>query len=1121
MSATRYEIVGTVASGDFATVYRARDRELGREVAVKQIHQQFLSDPRQLERYWREAQLLASLQHPHILTIYDVVRPRGWLILELMQGNLQRSAETGPIDLDYLRVVLSSCLGALGFLHTNGIIHGDIKPSNILVNPQNIVKLGDFGLARRASSEQGSLLKGTTKYMAPELVANQFGPIGPASDLYSLGFSAYELLCGPQFESLFPGLATYGRDRQIAWLMWHAAPDRNLPEIHKVLQGVPPDLAHVIQRLVAKDQTQRYRSAQEVLHELHAPPAAVVPPPKPDEQPDPAAAEEARKKRLMRIAAAVAMACSLVLSVAMLLPSKEPPPAEVAAGVQPTSGTIRNVYPDDRSLVLESGKDGEPREILVKPGDEFYVNDKKVLLRDLAPGDRAEVEILRNEAGGKVTIVRATRPEIARGRIESVEPDSGTVSVNVDQRDQPLVVRVPASVKITFNGKDQLNGKPVALADIEPDDRAVVAHLGEETGRVATELAVERVVTAEGVLRDLNVAKRTLTFATGDGDAASVVNMPIAPDCEVTINDLRFLNQQMLKPGDLKPGDQVSIAHDTQIVRVDAYRVLGQAGVVQSVEESTRTLQVQLESEQAVGTFLVGTDAKITLGGEPVELADLRAGDHIDLTHDSPDAKNPRILSIAARRPADPSRWAVIVGVQDYDDQSLSRLEHTLADAKLVEEMLVKRHRVPKDQALLLTDPSLVRLEQAAANFLERLEADDEVVVYFAGHAYQNEEGKVFLAPKNFDFRRMATTGMALQNLVDQLEQCKAREKLLLLDACHTGAGEDLARQPSAAEMLETLDAPAGRAALRSVMAIAGSSAGQRGQILADRQHGLFASSLAEAFSGRGDVNRDNRMEPTELYTYVNQAMAAAGTSPSQTQTPKLFLPDARPARLTEEAKSAIRRLAAYLPQDRIDMAAVRADYEAAEQVSGKEIEPRLLYGLLLMKARQREEAIRHFQQIKLAHPGLHLPSQAIAWLDFDRRSYQDGVEELAELMKRLPRPKKADEFYPEDVQQIARWVGQMREFAAGAADELRRPPETTLAQLDGVVAALGGELAQWYEQGRSLSRDVMHEFDRKMTESRDDATLSRLRVERRQIAHYAAFPFDSATRRILSGFDM
>ena len=105
-------------------------------MAVKQIHAQYLADPRQLARYWQEAQLLASLQHPNILTIYDVVRPRGWLILELMRSSLKPAAEGEPMDLDQLRAVLVNCLGGLAFLHSNKVIHGDIKPSNILVGPR-------------------------------------------------------------------------------------------------------------------------------------------------------------------------------------------------------------------------------------------------------------------------------------------------------------------------------------------------------------------------------------------------------------------------------------------------------------------------------------------------------------------------------------------------------------------------------------------------------------------------------------------------------------------------------------------------------------------------------------------------------------------------------------------------------------------------------------------------------------------------------------------------------------------------------------------------------------------------------------------------------------------------
>src|SRR5688572_15039623 len=141
----RYELQGLIGNGDFAAVYRARDRELGRDVAIKQVHGQYMNDPRRLERFWREAQLLATLAHPHILTIYDVVRPRGWLVLELMQGTLLDACKGEPIDLELLRSALTGSLQALSLLHANKVIHGDIKPTNLLLDKLGRVKIGDFG----------------------------------------------------------------------------------------------------------------------------------------------------------------------------------------------------------------------------------------------------------------------------------------------------------------------------------------------------------------------------------------------------------------------------------------------------------------------------------------------------------------------------------------------------------------------------------------------------------------------------------------------------------------------------------------------------------------------------------------------------------------------------------------------------------------------------------------------------------------------------------------------------------------------------------------------------------------------------------------------------------------
>ena len=1119
----RYEIVDTIATGDFATVYRARDRELGREVAVKQIHQQFLSDPRQLERYWHEAQLLASLQHPNILTIYDIVRSRGWLILELMRGSLQQSARGSAVDLDFLRTALIGCLDALKFLHTNGVIHGDVKPSNMLVDLQHRVKLGDFGLARRVSSSEGSLLKGTTKYMAPELVTNQFGPVGPASDLYSLGFSAYELMCGPRFDSLFPGLTTLGRDEQIAWLMWHAAADRKLPQIARVLEGVPEDLARVVQRLVTKDQARRYASADDVLRDLRPRAGTDLPPAgsREDAEAEAAKAEKAKRKRNLRIGAIFAVACSAMLCLFMLLPGgpKKAPQEEP----KPTQGVVRNIYPDERKLVLQLSDDDSPREISVKPRDRIFINDNKRLLRDLQPGDRVKIELDRDEQGRQITNILASRPATHKGRIGSVEPDEGQFTMTIDQGEdeaKELLVRVPNSVKIVFNGKKQIDGKPVRLADLRIDDRVVVEHIGEEAGRRAIALNVERVVTFEGILRDVDATAGQLTIARGKGDDAKLVSLPLAPKCEITINQRRFMDQKMLKPADLKPGDTVSVAHDTRVVRVDAYRVLGQGGVVRRIQYDSGILEVMLDGRKKPTTLLAAAQCAITLGGDPVKLVDLRVGDIVDVTHDSPDATVPQALTISARRPPDAERWAILVGIGDYEDRSLSRLKYAVADAGRLRDVLVKRYRVPPEQTLLLRDESLVRLEQGILGLLGRIDAAGKVIVYFAGHAYKDDKGEIYLAPKNFDLKRIAGSGLSLQWLVDRFEECPAGEKLLLLDCSHAGEGADPKLQPSTAEMIRSLKTLPDRSPLRTVTAVASCAEGQRGQDWPAKKHGVFAECLAEGYSGPGDKNRDNRLEATELFTFLQQAMTSAEAETGQSQTPVLFLPDARPPRLSEDAKKAIRKLAPFLHHDRVDTAAASAQYAAANQLAGKELEPKLLYGLVLLKSRQRHEAEKHFEEMKAEHPDLLLPLEGLVWLRFSKRSYQSGVEELAELVRRIPQPDGSTDEYPKHLEDVFGWVGQLREFAHAAAQQGWPTPEETLQKLDAAVAAHGPDAEQLYRQGRNQSRDVVQRFDALIGEAKSDATASKLRVQRRQLVHYASFPFDQSAQRIMDGLD-
>jgi eukaryotic-like serine/threonine-protein kinase len=1125
-SASRYEIVDTIASGDFAVVYRARDRGLGREVAIKQIHQQYLTDERQLARYWQEARVLASLQHPNILTIYDVVRPRGWLIVELMRASLKPATEGEGIDLDFLRIVLTSCLSALQFLHSKGVIHGDIKPSNILVDSQGRVKLGDFGLARRASDEGGSLLKGTTKYMAPELLSDQFGAVGPASDLYSLGFSAYELICGTQFEALFPGLSSYGRDKQIAWMMWHAAPDRAMPQISRVLEGVPDDLARVIQRLVIKDQSQRYQSARDALRDLQASPVTAGLPfsDEADAAAEAAKAQAAKHKRRMRRVAVTASVCSLLLCVAMYFWFNQPP-QKVPGLPPPLRGVVTHVYLDEAIVTIAQADDGKPKEIKLDRNSRIYVNDVPCLLRDLLPHDQLVVTD-RMESGRKSKELRAFRPETAAGEIKEVKPEEGRLTLSVVQEDgkiKEMVFAVPQDLKITFNGQAELDGQPVKLSDVQNGDRAVVHHLGKETGREATELSIERLVTVDGKIVEVkgDAAKNEQTLTLMTAVDKPLIQLPFAPDCEVAINDQRLANDQVLKPGDLKPGDQATVAHDSRVVKVSAHRIIRDTGAIERVEAGA--LNVLCQPENKSTRYNIVAKCQITFNGEPAKLTDLRAGDIVDITHLSIDGRNPEALSVAARRPANPARWAVVVGVQNYDSRSVTRPAFSVEDAKLLQTMLVGRYQVPPGQMLLLTDENRARLEQSLPAYLGRIGPEGSLLFFFTGRAYKADDGKVYLALRDIDLGRISETGLALQWLVDTLEKCPAKDKLLVLDCSHAGVGADLAMEPSPAEMLQSLDHLPGRRPLRTIWAIASCKAGQRSVDLSEKRHGLFGSLLAEGYAGTADKNRDNQVEPTELFGYLQDQMAAMGGQRKVSQTPELMSPDDRPVRLSPEAKVAIRKLASYVGQTRIKNAEAEADRDAAFHASGEEPEPQLLWGLVVMKSgehdpKQRDKAAEYFEKLKTKYPNSLLPLQTIAWLKFGKRVYQSGVDELTELVSKLPKPKKPNEPYAEADLQVFYWVGRLREFAAIIPDT--KPSPDSLDALDAAVGQHGPDAQKSYEEGRAKTRNVRDQIQKQIAEAKAEADAVMLKATSHNVDKYVQFPDKQAVQRILGGLD-
>ncbi len=642
----RYQLLDKIASGSFATVYRGRDLELGREVAIKQIHDQFLADPQQLERYWGEAQLLASFQHPNIVTIYDIVRERGWLILELMQTDLSKIAGRKQMPLESLRTTLAHCLRALKFLHAHGIVHGDIKPSNMMIDRRKRVKIGDFGLARRVSNEEGSLIKGTTKYMAPEVVSDEFGEVGPASDLYSLGFAAYELMCGENFEELFPGLNAFGRDRQMAWMMWHAAPDRRLPEIQRVLADVPEDLARTIQKLTAKSQAARYKSADEALSDLNIDIKLVK---TGEESADHLGKSKAAGGGNRRLLVFAAVAVSLILSlVVAFFPGERggPPTTPVRTGA--VVGIIRDVLADQDKLVIFD-EQGTPQEIALGKKPRIRLDEGPyVLLRELLPQDRVEI---RFEESGDVRTanISARRPATSTGKIKEVDPENSKLVARLaaDPQPQDVPMYVPSGAKLLLKARE------VGLAELAPDDRVKIVHLKDTQGRAPRDvirLDALRTMSLTGFVREITSEEGKLWLYVVH--LGNITKIELPDDCQISINGQTEDEGKKYGPGDLHKGDRLEVKYDVRATAISAVRREHLTGAtLRKIDQSAREIVVQPDQREGEMTFVVDEDCEVTRDEKKAALADLREGDVLDITFEPQTEAPGAARTIESRKP--------------------------------------------------------------------------------------------------------------------------------------------------------------------------------------------------------------------------------------------------------------------------------------------------------------------------------------------------------------------------------------------------------------------------------------------------------------------------------------
>lgn len=260
-----YELIKVLGHGGMGVVYLARQRNLKRLVALKTIRPGAVMSEQALSRFLLEAQSAANLRHPGIVAVYDVGEENGchYYSMELIEGrDLADLVRDRTLSADEAARHLFALADAMRYAHDQGILHRDLKPSNVLIDARGVLKIADFGLAKRMNAGDSQLTQsdsvlGTPSYMPPEQASTDFGVVGPWSDVYSLGAILYELLSGrPPFRANSP--------LETMRLLLTSEP---VP-LRQLAPGVPRDLETICHKCLDRMPQRRYGSAKELAEEL-------------------------------------------------------------------------------------------------------------------------------------------------------------------------------------------------------------------------------------------------------------------------------------------------------------------------------------------------------------------------------------------------------------------------------------------------------------------------------------------------------------------------------------------------------------------------------------------------------------------------------------------------------------------------------------------------------------------------------------------------------------------------------------------------------------------------------------------------------------------------------------
>ncbi len=571
----RYRLVERIGSGGMADVWRARDTDLDRDVAIKVLHENFARDKEFVERFRREASAAAGLQHQNVVSVYD----RGnwedtyYIAMELIEGSALRDLINRGLDVGESIEVTRQVLAAAGFAHSRGIVHRDLKPMNVLIDREGRIRVTDFGIARAGNSEitQTGSVMGTAQYISPEQA--QGLDVGPTSDIYSIGIILFEMLTGR---------VPFNGENAVAIAMKQVTEEPPLPS--SLNPAVGPALDAVVMRALAKDPAQRFQSAAEMtaaLDSAEADPehgghtqafAAMV------------AADQGRSRRKRWLIAAV-IALLIAAGVAAYFLTR-PDMVEVpdVTGKSEAEATLAiqdaGLEVGDVNRVENDADSGTVLETDPSAGDEAEKGSEVDLSVSLGPGTvevprveglqlgRAK-QVLRN-AGFDATVDKQPSAQVPKGVVISSNPSQGTSvapgsTIRLVASTGSPTVAVPDVLGLdrSVAASRLRNAGFVVNQDSQDSDEPEDQVLSQDpaAGAEAREGSVVNIVYSSGVgtitLADLIGQKLTSAQSRLEGEGLNVD--VIERDVTDSSEDGVVLDQAPSPGSRLSPGDTVTL----------------------------------------------------------------------------------------------------------------------------------------------------------------------------------------------------------------------------------------------------------------------------------------------------------------------------------------------------------------------------------------------------------------------------------------------------------------------------------------------------------------------------------------------------------------------------------